>query len=217
MAGTLWVKLRACAPVLFRRGTKLRRSLYTSRAITAEFTNPTQSKAALNESPREKYSFRGLQTDFPCLLKNPSAGPEPKYDKIVSGYKTFHYDSPFYFKYDNGVLPEVHLAYETWGELNSDKTNAILLHGGLSASSHAKSHADNAKHGWWEKFIGSGIQHLLPNILHNIMLPWKPDHRALQSQLTQWTLFRLYFIGCAVDTDKYFVVCINTLGGCYGR
>ncbi len=41
---------------------------------------------------------------------------------------------------NNGVLPELHLAYETWGTLNADRTNAILLHTGLSASSHAHSH-----------------------------------------------------------------------------
>ena len=38
------------------------------------------------------------------------------------------------------MLPELHLAYETWGTLNRDKSNAILLHTGLSASSHACSH-----------------------------------------------------------------------------
>jgi homoserine O-acetyltransferase len=69
------------------------------------------------------------------------------------------------------------LAYETWGTLNEDKSNAILIHTGLSASSHAKSHEKNTKPGWWEKFIGPG----------------KP-----------------------VDTDKFFVICVNVLGGCYG-
>jgi hypothetical protein len=40
-----------------------------------------------------------------------------------------------------GVLAEVTLAYETWGKLNEAKDNAVLLQTGLSASSHAKSHA----------------------------------------------------------------------------
>ena len=39
-----------------------------------------------------------------------------------------------------GQLPRVDIAYETWGELNEAKDNAILLCTGLSASSHAKSH-----------------------------------------------------------------------------
>jgi homoserine O-acetyltransferase len=55
------------------------------------------------------------------------------------------------------VLNEFDVAYETWGELNAEKSNAILLHTGLSASSHAHSTASNPKPGWWEKFIGPGL------------------------------------------------------------
>lgn len=55
-----------------------------------------------------------------------------------------------------GVLRDFDVAYETWGELNKDKSNAILLFPGLSASSHAHSTADNPKPGWWEKIIGPG-------------------------------------------------------------
>ncbi|KAF4976674.1 hypothetical protein FZEAL_6699 [Fusarium zealandicum] len=55
-----------------------------------------------------------------------------------------------------GILPEFNIAYESWGELNADKSNAILLHTGLSASSHAHSTETNPKPGWWEKFIGPG-------------------------------------------------------------
>lgn len=40
---------------------------------------------------------------------------------------------------NEGVLPQFQLAYETWGELNKEKDNAILLFTGLSATSHAKS------------------------------------------------------------------------------
>lgn len=76
-----------------------------------------------------------------------------------------------------GVLPEFDIAYETWGQLNEDKSNAILLHTGLSASSHARSTDENPKPGWWEKFIGPGLP---------------------------------------VDTNKYFVICTNLVGGCYG-
>ncbi|KAK3586733.1 hypothetical protein CHS0354_017532 [Potamilus streckersoni] len=76
-----------------------------------------------------------------------------------------------------GILPKVDIAYETWGEMNEDRSNVVLIHAGLSASSHARSHPDNPKPGWWEKFVGPG---------------------------------------CAVDTDKFFVICTNTLGGCYG-
>lgn len=103
-------------------------------------------------------------------------GPEPAYTKVVSGYKTFHYPNPLLLDY-GGELPSFDIAYETWGKLNSDKSNAILIHTGLSASSHAASHPDNAAKGWWEDFIGPG----------------KP-----------------------LDTNKFFVMCTNVIGGCYG-
>ena len=82
-----------------------------------------------------------------------SGGPEPSYEKVVTGYELFYYDKPFLCDY-GGILPSFKLAYETWGTLNEKKDNVILLHTGLSASSHAKSHAKNKHDGWWEKFIG---------------------------------------------------------------
>lgn len=103
-------------------------------------------------------------------------GPEPQYDRVVTGYKLFRSREPFTCEW-GGVLPETEVAYETWGELNEHRDNAILLHTGLSASSHARSHDANRMPGWWEHFIGPG--------------------RAL-------------------DTDHFFVICANVLGGCYG-
>ena len=61
------------------------------------------------------------------------------YGEGLYGYKSFVCRTPFEFKY-GGVIPEVELAYETWGQLNESRSNAILLHTGLSASSHASSH-----------------------------------------------------------------------------
>lgn len=69
-----------------------------------------------------------------------SAGPEPQYDKILSGYKIFKHKKPFYLKYGNRMIPELEIAYETWGTLNEKKDNAVMVYTGLSASSHAKSH-----------------------------------------------------------------------------
>lgn len=123
---------------------------------------------------------------FPCLdaldkrtqnltkQKRSLSGPEPSY--APGETETFHCDSPLLLDW-GGVLPSFDIAYETWGTLNSDKSNAILLHTGLSASSHAKSTPRNSKPGWWERFIGPGAP---------------------------------------LDTDKYFVICTNVLGGCYG-
>ncbi|TVY60688.1 Serine O-succinyltransferase [Lachnellula suecica] len=122
---------------------------------------------------------------FPCLdalesksltleARSLSSGPEPSY---TSGATLSHHIAEPLLLDWGGVLPSFDIAYETWGTLNSDKSNVILLHTGLSASSHAHSTERNPKPGWWEKFIGPG--------------------------------------GC-LDTDKYFMVCTNVVGGCYG-
>jgi len=103
-----------------------------------------------------------------------SSGPEPSY---TSGETLkFHSEEALLLDW-GGVLHQFDIAYETWGTLNESKTNAILLHTGLSASSHAHSTPTNKKAGWWEKFIGPGA---------------------------------------ALDTNKYFVICTNVIGGCYG-
>jgi homoserine O-acetyltransferase len=133
--------------------------------------------------------IRRTSTHFPCLddkaqkekqvlkasLNND--GPEPSYTNIVSGYKTFYYTHPFQCQYGGHLPTGFQLAYETWGTLNQDRSNAILLHTGLSASSHARSHDDNRVKGWWQDFIGPGK---------------------------------------SLDTDKFFVICSNVLGSCYG-
>ncbi len=103
-------------------------------------------------------------------------GPEPIYDRVASGYRTFHSPDEFVCEW-GGTLPELSLAYETWGELSPARDNAVLVHTGLSASSHARSHPDNPNPGWWEDFIGPGA---------------------------------------ALDTERFFVICSNLLGGCYG-
>jgi homoserine O-acetyltransferase len=77
------------------------------------------------------------------------------------------------------VLPRFELMYETYGTLNADKSNAILICHALSGHHHvAGSYADDEKNlGWWDNMIGPG----------------KP-----------------------VDTDKFFVIGLNNLGGCHG-
>ncbi|GAB1600525.1 serine O-succinyltransferase-like [Argonauta hians] len=125
----------------------------------------------------ENVFFKGMDTEFPCISRTKISGPEPQYDVIKSGYELFTYNQPFFMKYGGRVLPQLNLAYETWGELNERRDNTVMIFTGLSASSHAKSHKKNQEPGWWEKFVGPGR---------------------------------------AVDTNKYFVVCTNNIGGCYG-
>ncbi|WP_154224566.1 homoserine O-acetyltransferase MetX [Marinicella rhabdoformis] len=69
--------------------------------------------------------------------------------------KQFQLPQPFDF-HRGGAINQGILAYETWGELNSDASNAILLLNGLSADSHAASHGANDTSGWWEFMIGPG-------------------------------------------------------------
>ncbi len=77
-----------------------------------------------------------------------------------------------------GKLGPITLAYETYGKLNSDKSNAILVFHALTGDAHAAGwHKDATTPGWWDPMIGAGK---------------------------------------AFDTDKYFVICANVIGGCKG-
>lgn len=79
--------------------------------------------------------------------------------------------------YRGGVVDRPVIAYETWGNLNDARDNAILLFTGLSPSAHAASSAADPRPGWWEPMIGDGK---------------------------------------AIDTRRFFVICINSLGSPYG-
>lgn len=70
------------------------------------------------------------------------------------------------------------IAYETYGALNSDKSNAILICHALTADQYVASpHPITGKPGWWDNMVGPG----------------KP-----------------------IDTDRFYVICSNVLGGCMG-
>ena len=84
------------------------------------------------------------------------------------------------FKLESGrVLPFARIAFESWGELNHEHTNAVLVLHALTGDSHATGSASKAHptEGWWTNIIGPGL---------------------------------------AIDTDKFFVVAPNMLGGCQG-
>jgi homoserine acetyltransferase len=90
------------------------------------------------------------------LPSSSSSGPEPPYARPnPKSYTVYHDPTPLQLTYGS-TLPEFDIAYETWGTLNKDHSNAILLHTGLSASSHAASTSINPTDGWWQKFIGPG-------------------------------------------------------------
>ncbi|MEM1201287.1 MAG: homoserine O-acetyltransferase, partial [Pseudomonadota bacterium] len=92
-------------------------------------------------------------------------------------YAHFGKDAPL--KLDSGMqLAPLTLAYQTYGTLNADKSNAIMVCHALTGDQFcAGTHPITGKPGWWEMLIGPG----------------KP-----------------------VDTDKYFVICSNVIGGCMG-
>ena len=77
-------------------------------------------------------------------------------------------------------LANVKIAYETWGQLNADASNAVLVLHALTGDSHAVGAASKSHptEGWWSETIGPGL---------------------------------------AIDTDKFFVVAPNMLGGCQGH
>ncbi|MDP6980945.1 MAG: homoserine O-acetyltransferase [Myxococcota bacterium] len=74
-------------------------------------------------------------------------------------------------------LPELTVCYETWGELDAERSNAVLICHALSGDSHVARHEDDDDPGWWDLLVGPGK---------------------------------------AIDTDRYFVICSNVLGGCRG-
>lgn len=67
--------------------------------------------------------------------------------------KVFNIPNSFNFL-RGGQIDQGILAYETWGNLNADGSNAILILTGLSADSHAARHSENDTAGWWEFMIG---------------------------------------------------------------
>ena len=91
---------------------------------------------------------------------------------------TFAQDEPFALE-SGATLSPVTLAYEAYGRLNADRSNAILICHALSGGAHAAGYLapDDAQPGWWDDCIGPGK---------------------------------------AFDTDRYFVLCSNVLGSCYG-
>ena len=86
------------------------------------------------------------------------------------------FDGPFDLEI-GGELPSVTVAYETYGQLNPERDNAVLICHAISGDSHVAKHDEADNPGWWDIAIGPGK---------------------------------------AIDTNRYFVICPNILGGCRG-
>ncbi|ALG68013.1 homoserine O-succinyltransferase MetX [Beggiatoa leptomitoformis] len=92
--------------------------------------------------------------------------------------QTLHFDAPLTL--DCGrTLPRYDIIYETYGQLNANRSNAVLICHALSGDHHAAGYhsTQDKKPGWWDSAIG---------------------------------------IGKPIDTTRFFVVCLNNLGGCKG-
>ncbi|PPC79488.1 MAG: homoserine O-acetyltransferase, partial [Methylotenera sp.] len=92
--------------------------------------------------------------------------------------QTAHFNEPLTLK-SGAVLAQFNLIYETYGTLNADKSNAVLICHALSGTHHvAGKYSEQDKYpGWWDNLVGPG----------------KP-----------------------LDTNKFFVIGVNNLGGCHG-
>ncbi len=111
-------------------------------------------------------------------IQNASRAAAPDLPEVSLGpaTKLLRLPDPFPF-WRGGHLRDGRVAYETWGDLNAARDNAVLLFTGLSPSAHAASSPVDPTAGWWEKMVGPGK---------------------------------------ALDTSRYYVVCVNSLGSCFG-
>ncbi|WP_419177394.1 homoserine O-succinyltransferase MetX [Methylotenera versatilis] len=119
------------------------------------------------------------------MVKNNSAGTHITNTSItdtssigIVAAQTAYFNEPLQLK-SGEILPQFHLAYETYGTLNVDKSNAVMICHALSGNHHvAGRYAETDKNaGWWDNLVG----------------PNKP-----------------------LDTNKFFVIGLNNLGGCHG-
>ena len=107
---------------------------------------------------------------------NPSSLAEQSVGIVAA--QTAHFKQPLSLK-SGAILPQFDLVYETYGQLNADKSNAVLICHALSGTHHVagKYNVDDKYPGWWDNLVG----------------PNKP-----------------------LDTNKFFVIGVNNLGGCHG-
>ena len=110
------------------------------------------------------------------MTKPFSSTDDERSAKALQHAKAVTFDGPVGLE-SGKSLPSVTCVFETWGELNAERSNAVLICHAISGDSHAARHDDQDDLGWWDALIGPG----------------KP-----------------------IDTNRFFVVCPNVLGGCRG-
>jgi len=97
---------------------------------------------------------------------------------IPTAHDRYLFSDPNEFAFlKGGLISELNLVYETYGQLNQARDNAILVHHALSTGCHLCASPGNPSPGWWEAMVGPGK---------------------------------------TVDTDRFYVICVNNLGSCFG-
>lgn len=117
-------------------------------------------------------TFRRMKDDVLVSSDSVRSGGPLRYAQTVT------FEQPLALEL-GGSLPSVTVTYETYGQLNAARDNAVLVCHALSGDSHVTRHTPDDEPGWWDSapMVGSG----------------RP-----------------------IDTDRYFVICPNVLGGCRG-
>jgi len=113
----------------------------------------------------------------PRVIRQPDRPESGSVGVVTRQYA--HFDTPLHLR-SGAVLDSFTLAYETYGTLNADRSNAILICHALSGDAHvAGYHTDDPdeKPGWWDDAVGPGKM---------------------------------------FDTNRFFVICSNVIGGCQG-
>ena len=126
-----------------------------------------------------KVTAKKEETVRPADWEDPSVSSSVKDDapRVIVQKQVLHVEGPYALE-SGETLPELDVIYETFGTLNAEKDNAILVIHALTGDSHCcgyYTYYPTEKAGWWSSLIGPGK---------------------------------------AIDTNKYFVICTNNLGGC---
>ena len=124
-------------------------------------------------------SYASILLSFSTGRERPANTIMPQASEVISKSETVKLGIKTPLRLDCGVdLSAFPLAYRTYGQLNADHSNAILVCHALTGDQHvAGPHPEQKKPGWWDLMVGPG----------------RP-----------------------LDTDRYFIICSNVLGGCMG-
>lgn len=146
-------------------------------------TEPDLQGGTAENAPSSSIGTPPSQSETRSLPSQPRRASLPPasgawYETDPEGKRQFFTSGPISLE-AGGTLPEVTIAYETWGTLNENASNAVLILHALTGDSHISGEAEpgHPTAGWWTNLIGPGAP---------------------------------------VDTDRFFVIAPNIVGGCQG-